>query len=81
MKVLYTSPIFTTANGTAQQFMIPSDAIKTYAKRDAALLAIKSMGGIYADLTPEVIKQRKIMLAAKRKIQREGWHCEVVIAV
>jgi hypothetical protein len=80
MQVLYTSPIFTTANGTAQQFMIPSDAIKTYAKRDAAVIAMKAMGGIYADRTPEFIKQQKIMMAAKRKIQREGWYCQVVIA-
>jgi aspartokinase-like uncharacterized kinase len=80
MQVLYTSPIFTTADGAARQFMIPSDAIKTYVKRDAALIAMKDMGGIYADLTPEFIKQRKIMMTAKRKIQREGWYCEVVTA-
>jgi hypothetical protein len=78
MKVMYTSPIFTTVNGSSQQFMIPSEAINTYIKRDAALVAMKAMGGIYADLTPEFTKQRKIMMAAKRKIQREGWYCEVV---
>jgi len=78
MKVLYTSPVFKNTDGSGRQFMIPLNAIKTYAKRDAALLAMMEMGGIYAKLTPEFVAQRKAMMSAKRKIEREGWFCTVV---
>jgi hypothetical protein len=80
MKVLYTSPVFKNADGSGRQFMIPLIAIKTYAKRDAALLAMTAMGGIYAKLTPEFLAHRKAMMSAKRKIEREGWFCEMVTA-
>ena len=78
MKVLYTSPVFKNEDGSGRQFMIPLVAIKTYAKRDAALLAMTEMGGIYAKITPEFIAQRKAMMSAKRKIEREGWFSEQV---
>jgi hypothetical protein len=58
--------------------MIPLNAIKTYAKRDAALLAMIALGGGQAKPTPEFMAYRRSMLAAKRKIEREGWHCETV---
>jgi hypothetical protein len=78
MKVLYTSPVFKNADGSGRQFMIPLTAIKTYAKRDAALLAMTALGGIHATPTPEFMAHRKSMLAAKRKIEREGWFSEQV---
>jgi hypothetical protein len=68
-KVLYTSPMFN------KVFLIPTDAVKTYKKRDAALLALKDLGGIHAPHTKEVTKLRQTMLNAKRKIEREGWFC------
>lgn len=80
MKVLYTSPVFKNADGSGRQFMIPLAAIKTYAKRDTALLAMTALGGIHAELTPEFLAHRKAMMAAKRKIEREGWFCEIVTA-
>jgi hypothetical protein len=79
-KILYTSPVFKNADGSGRQFMIPLNAIKTYAKRDAALLVMMEMGGIHAKLTPEFIAHRKTMMSAKRKIEREGWFCETVSA-
>ena len=75
MKVLYTSPVFKNADGSGRQFMIPANAVKTYAKRDASLLAMTTLGGIHAKLTPEFMAHRKSMLSAKRKIEREGWYC------
>ena len=81
MKVLYTSQVFNNVDGTARQFMIPIDAIKTYAKRDAALLAMMALGGIHAKLTPEFIAHRKSMMSAKRKIQREGWYSQMVNSI
>jgi len=80
MKVLYTSPVFKNADGSGRQFMIPLTAFKTYAKRDAALLAMTALGGIYAKPTPEFMAHRKTMMSAKRKIEREGWFCEMVSA-
>jgi hypothetical protein len=77
-KILYTSPAFKNADGSGRQFMIPLNAIKTYAKRDAALLAMMEMGGIHATPTPEFMAHRRTMMSAKRKIEREGWFCETV---
>ena len=79
-KVMYISPVFKNSDGSGRQFKIPLNAIKTYAKRDAALLAMIEMGGIYAKLTPEFVAQRKAMMSAKRKIEREGWFSETVSA-
>ena len=73
MKVPYTSPVFRNAEGAPQTFMIPADALTTYAKRDAALLKLIELGGIDAKVTPEFMKIRNTMLSAKRKIQRMGW--------
>ena len=73
MKVVYTSPFFNTSS------VIPAVALKTYQKRDAALIKIRELGGISASYKdPQVIKLRARMLAAKRKIEREGWHCVAV---
>jgi hypothetical protein len=80
MKVLYTSPVFKNANGTGRQFMIYANAVQTYAKRDAALLVMLSLGGIHAQPTIEFMAQRKAMMSAKRKIEREGWFSEPVAA-
>ena len=71
MKVIYTSPF----NG--QQYIVPIAGLATYEKRDAALLKMKEMGGAYAPLTPEFLKQHRILMSAKRKIDREGWFCNV----
>ena len=78
MKVLYTSPVFKDADGSARKFKIPLVAMATYAKRDAALLAMTELGGIYAKLTPEFIAHRKSMMSAKRKIEKNGWFSETV---
>jgi hypothetical protein len=78
MKVLYTSPVFKNIDGANRQYMVPVKALATYAKRDAALLAMSALGGIYATPTPEFMAHRKVMMSAKRKIEREGWFCEVV---
>jgi len=78
MKVLYTRPVFKNADGSGRQFMIPANAVKTYAKRDAALLAMTALGGIHAKLTPEFMAHRKSMMSAKRKIEREGWYSQQV---
>jgi len=79
-KILYTSPAFKNADGSSRQFMIPLNAIKTYAKRDAALMAMMELGGIHAQPTTEFMAQRKAMMSAKRKIEREGWFSEPVVA-
>ena len=78
MKVLYTSPVFKDADGSGRQFLIPLPAIETYAKRDAALLAMMALGGVHADPTPEFMAFRKTMMSAKRKIERNGWYCRTV---
>lgn len=80
MQVMYTSPVFKNTDGSGRQFMIPAKAVKTYAKRDAALLAMTAMGGIYATPIPEFMAQRKAMMSAKRKIEREGWYSQQVAA-
>lgn len=71
-KVLYTSPMFN------RNFLVPIDAVKTYQRRDAALLKLKALGGISAPQTNEVTKLRQTMINAKRKIEREGWFCQPV---
>ena len=78
MKVLYTSPVFKDADGSARQVIIPLHAVETYAKRDAALLAMIALGGINADPTPEFMTFRKTMMSAKRKIERNGWYSREV---
>ena len=94
MKIKYVSPVFLNEDGTNRVFMIPAEALKTYAKRDTALLAMMRMGGIHhgkptpelirmgkvhiAKPTPEFMAHRRAMLAAKRKIVLEGWYSETV---
>ena len=78
MKVVYTSPVFKDADGSARKFMIPLHAVETYAKRDAALLAMMALGGINADPTPEFMSFRKTMMSAKRKIERNGWYSKTI---
>lgn len=78
MKVLYTSPVFKDVDGKSRQYMIPVKALATYAKRDAALLQMSQLGGIHAQPTKEFMALRKVMLSAKRKIERESWFCTVV---
>jgi len=80
MKAIYASPVFKNADGSPRVFWVPIDAIATYAKRDAALLKMTELGGIHANPTPEFMKFRKTMLAAKRKIERMGWHCTQIDA-
>ena len=69
MRVVYTSP------AVNAKFLVPEAAVKTYQRRDAALLKLKALGGIHAPNTQEVRKLRNTMLAARRKIQREQWFC------
>ena len=71
-KVRYISPMFN------KVFLVPVDAVKTYKKRDAALLALKDLGGLQAPNTEQVRKLRQTMLNARRKIEREGWGCVAV---
>jgi hypothetical protein len=78
MKVLYTSPVFKDVNGNYRQYMVPVKALETYAKRDAALIQMSALGGINAQPTKEFMAYRKVMMTAKRKIERESWFCEVV---
>jgi hypothetical protein len=78
MKVLYTSPVFTNADGSDRKVMIPLDALETYAKRDAALLAMMELGGIHAKPTAEFMALRKKMMSAKRKIEKNSWFCQTV---
>ena len=68
--IVYVSPFFNTSS------VIPAVALKTYQKRDAALIKMRALGGISAGATPEMIKLRARMLAAKRKIEREGWYSQ-----
>lgn len=68
--IVYVSPFFNTSS------VIPAVALKTYKKRDAALIKMRALGGISAGATPEMIKLRAKMLAAKRKIEREGWYSQ-----
>ena len=74
MRVVYTSP------AVNAKFLVPEAAVKTYQRRDAALLKLKALGGIHAPNTPEVRKLRNTMLAARRKIEREQWFCTRVEA-
>ena len=74
MLVVYTSP------AVNAKFLVPEAAVKTYQRRDAALLKLKALGGISAANTPEVRKLRNTMLAARRKIEREQWFCTRVEA-
>jgi hypothetical protein len=77
MKVPYISPIFRNIDGTPRTFMVPADALATYAKRDDALLKMTNLGGIHADPTPEFMAIRSKMMSAKRKIQRMGWFSQL----
>lgn len=71
MNVVYNSPFFNTSS------VIPAVALKTYQKRDAALIRMRELGGVAAGYkNPEVIKLRAKMLAARRKIEREGWYSQ-----
>ncbi len=72
MRVVYTSL------AVNAKFLVPEAAVKTYQRRDAALLKLKALGGIHAPNTPEVRKLRNAMLAARRKIEREQWFCTKV---
>ena len=69
MRVIYTSP------AVNAKFLVPEAAVKTYQRRDVALLKLQALGGIHAPDTLEVRKLRNTMLAARRKIQREQWFC------
>ena len=80
MKVKYTSPVFKNSDSSAREVLIPLHAVETYAKRDAALLAMMALGGIKADPTPEFMAFRKTMMSAKRKIERNGWYCTSVVS-
>lgn len=73
MKVLYTSPVFHNADGTARQFMVPLAGLKAHKARDAAVLKMMDLGGIHAQDTPETRKLMAAIRRAKRQIEREGW--------
>lgn len=80
MKMLYVSPFFLDKDGQGRKFMIPMAGLKTYQKRDACLVKMKEMGGIYAAPTGEFMKLHRQMMSAKRKIEREGWNSQEVVA-
>lgn len=75
MKVLYVSPLF---RETRREFMIEEKGVKYHAARDAAVLAIGKLGGIYAPDTPEVRALRKKILSARRSIERNGYYATPV---
>ena len=72
-KVIYTSPVFKDENGNGRKFMVPAEGVSTHAKRDAMLIKMIALGGIHADPTPEFMGYRSKMMAAKRKIVKNGW--------
>ena len=78
-KVIYTSPVFSNADGSARKFLVPVEGLSTHAKRDQMLLKMKELGGIYATPTKEFMDCRKKMLAAKRKIEKNGWYSAEVV--
>lgn len=78
MKVLYTSPIFTHRDGTPRQFLVPVEGLSTHCKRDEMLMKMMALGGIHAKPTEEFMSYRKKMLAAKRKIEKNGWFSEAI---
>ena len=69
---VYVSPFF------GHVCRIPAAAVKTYIERDAALTKLRELGGIAAPVSPAMLKLRSQMLACKRKIEREGWFCEIL---
>ncbi len=73
MKVRYVSPVF-----EGRVFMVPLEGLKYYQKRDAALLALKALGGIYAPDTAEMRKYHRALMSAKRAIQRNGFFSTTV---
>lgn len=77
MKVLYVSPLFST-DDVRRKFMIDEKGVKYHAKRDAAVLALKELGGIYAPDTEEVRKHRRAILSARRAIERNGYYATPV---
>lgn len=77
MKVLYISPLFSDGD-VRRKFMIEEKGVKYHAKRDAAVLALRELGGIYAPNTPEVQAHRKAILSAKRAIERNGFYATPV---
>ena len=79
MKVIYTSPVFKNADGSPRKFMVAAEGVSTYAKRDAMLVKMIALGGIHAVLTPEFLSYRKKMMAAKKKIEKNGWFSSVVV--
>lgn len=68
-KALYRSPVFS----SGVPFLVPVEALSTYAKRDECLLQMQALGGIHAEPTKEFLKLRSKMLAARRKIERNRW--------
>ena len=78
-QTVYASPVFNNADGSSRKFWIPVNALATYAKRDECLLKMHELGGIDAKPTPEFLKLRSKMLAARRKIEREGWFSSPVV--
>lgn len=73
MKVIYTSPVFKDENGNARKFLVPAAGLSTHAKRDEMLVKLLALGGINAQPTEEFLAIRKKMMAAKKKIEKNGW--------
>ena len=73
MKAIYSSPVFKDVNGNARKFLIPLESWSTHVQRDLMLLKMLELGGIGAKPTPEFMGYRKKMMAAKKKIEKNGW--------
>lgn len=73
MKVLYISPLFNNGD-VPRKFMIEEKGVKYHAKRDAAVLALKELGGLDAPDTAEVRAHRKAIHSARRAIERNGYY-------
>ena len=74
MRVRYVSPVF-----EGHVFMVPLEGLKYFQKRDAAVLALKQLGGLNAPDTEEVRKYRRAILSARRAIERNGFYATPAI--
>jgi hypothetical protein len=77
-KIVYTSPFFFNDSGEGRKFLIPIEGLKTYQKRDAALIEIRSRGGIHMAATTENMKIHRQLMAAKRMITSKAWFSEPI---
>lgn len=76
MKVIYVSPVFKNVDGSPREFLVPLAGLSTHAMRDEMLAKMIALGGVHAEPTKEFLGYRRKMLAAKKKIEKNGWFAE-----